>query len=68
MALVNLYSFILMAKAVLPAMKRRTEKSCIINIASGAALMPKPMNCIYACSKIGAKNFSEALCKELAST
>ena len=64
---VNLVGSMLLAHAVLPAMRAR-HSGHIITVASMAAMKPIPFNAVYNTAKSGLVAFSISLSKELAGT
>jgi short-subunit dehydrogenase len=62
----NLWGYVRMAKAVLPAM-RRQKSGKIINVGSLAGYFPVPFQGYYAISKFALEGFSEALRQEVRS-
>jgi short-subunit dehydrogenase len=63
----NLNAPIRLTRLVLPAMRARGS-GAIVNIASMAGKAPIPYNTLYAGTKAGLINFTEALCMELRET
>lgn len=64
---VNLNGPFLICRAALPWL-RQADSATIVNIASGAALLPFAGSSAYAASKAGLLNFNRVLAKELAPT
>lgn len=62
---VNLNGSVLMARAVLPAMKAQ-KSGKIIQVSGGGATNPMPRLCAYAASKAAVVRFAESLALELA--
>src|SRR5262245_39587374 len=62
---VNLTAPILMSRAVLPYLKKRSG-GAIVNVASLAGIVPLPHESTYAASKWGLRGFSFSLAEELA--
>ena len=61
---VNVFGFLRMTNAVLPAM-RRQGKGRIINMSSILGLIPSPYNALYASTKHAIEGYSESLDHEL---
>jgi NAD(P)-dependent dehydrogenase (short-subunit alcohol dehydrogenase family) len=64
---INLTGPFLMCRAAMPWLLK-AESATIVNIASGAALLPFAGSSAYAASKAGLLNFNRVLAKELAPT
>jgi len=60
----NLLSVMLLSRLVLPGMLER-ERGCIINVASGAAMLGMPFVAPYCVAKTGVVRFSEVLAAEM---
>jgi uncharacterized oxidoreductase len=61
---VNLVAPILLARAVLPELKR-TSRGFIVNVSSGVALLTPPFYSVYAAVKSGVAAFGDSLRREL---
>lgn len=63
---VNVFGLVRVTRALLPAMRAAGGRRHIVNLASGAALLPPPNMSAYAASKGAVRLFNEALAVELA--
>ena len=61
---VNVAAATIMSRLILPDMERK-GKGAIINLASSAALLPLPLNVVYAATKAYMDHFSEGLAAEV---
>ena len=61
---VNVAAATIMSRIILPGMEKK-GKGAIINLASSAALLPLPLNVVYAATKAYMDHFSEGLAAEV---
>lgn len=62
---VNLTAVIVMTKYCIPPLLKRSEEASILNVSSGLGLIGMPFYSVYASTKAGIRQFSDAIRREL---